>query len=400
VDLRKRLAELDRLTRRPEANQSPDLPVDPEQIAEILIGRGMELQRVPAGSIWVREVVDAVAPPSALTPFFGFFTHADEADPGVEDLLFLDTETTGLAGGTGTLAFLVGASWWSKNRFVTRQYFMASPGQEPAMLAALNALAERFAVVVTFNGASFDLPLLRTRALMNRFDDPLANLISWDLLVPARRLWARKLENCRQQTLESAVCDLPAREGDIDGSQIPAVWFEFLANGQTERLDQVMVHNRLDMLGMAHLFRKVTAMASLVLGGEQGAVEDADWRDFWSLGRICERMQEQQSAGSWMRRAFLHARNDSGSPPDARFLADAIRIVKRTGDWREVEGMIAWGLNGLPPSPWLHREAAMLYERRLPDLENALAHALLCGEDGRLERVKRKLAARDTEVSD
>lgn len=359
----------------------------------------MELLRLPSGSVWVREVVDPVAPPDRLPEFSGFFTQGSEAQPRVEDLLFLDTETTGLAGGTGTIAFLVGASWWTSAGLVTRQYFLASPGQEPAMLEALAALADRFRVVMTFNGASFDLPLLRTRALMNRTDDPLANLVGWDLLVPARRLWGRRLENCRQQTLETGVCSLAEREGDIDGSQIPAVWFEFLATGRVDRWELVMAHNRLDMTGMASLFGQVVEAAVRVGCEDPGDADPVDWRDAWSLARICERRQDRESALRWMRRAFIAAIAEETAPVDPRFLADSIRIIKRGGEWRLVKELIDWGLADEQAWPWLHREAAILYERRLVDLELALAHARRSGEDVRCDRLQRKLSARKEEVS-
>jgi len=386
VDLKKRLANLDRLTRRqviPDGTVSaPDEAAQAQRLRDL----GLREHRGESGRVWIRERLDAVDPPDPLPRFDGLFPRADEADPTPGDLLFLDAETTGLAGGTGTLPFLLGLSRWRDGMLQTRQLFLSSPGQEPALLAALAEWAAEAAVAVTFNGASFDLPLLRTRCLMNRREDPLAELAGWDLLVPARRLWRRRLEDCRQQTLELAVCDLPARTGDIDGARIPAVWFDFLATGATDELDRVLHHNHLDMVGMAHLLGRV-ALAAELLDAPHLAPPRLDWRDRWALGRVNELRRATDSSLGWMHSAWQEVRHRSAEP---RFLADAIRILKRGGDWPLVEEVIRWGLQSGLQEPWLEREAAILYERRLVDLEKALAHARRSGENGRIERLRRK----------
>ncbi|MBU8871909.1 MAG: ribonuclease H-like domain-containing protein [Gemmatimonadales bacterium] len=395
MDLRRRLSQLDRLTRRASLVETVSDPVDPARIEDTMVSLGLEMRQTSAGPIWTSRMVDPVPVPERLPSFAGFFTHAGDADPAPGDLFFLDAETTGLAGGTGTLAFLVGVSWWTRQHLETHQFFLSSPAQEAALLAVLSELAQSFKVVVTFNGASFDLPLLRTRALMNRASDPLGSLVSWDLLVPARRLWGRKLVNCRQQTLEESICGLSARVGDIDGSRIPATWFEFLAGGEPGLLDRVLHHNHLDMLGMAHLFKDVAVRASLIAQPERVAVSGLDWYEAWSLGRICERLKDVASSVIWLRRAvesITTSKTGISTFPDPRFLADAIRILKRSGDWPLVENLIVLGLGHSPSTEWLHREAAILFERRLVNLEKALAHARLCGEDGRVERLQRKLA--------
>ena len=392
MDLRKRLSQLDRLTRRADAEAPDRKTVDPELQRQTLLDLGLTEERTASGTIWSRRMLDSVSPPEVLPSFAGFFTHADAAHPGCGDLLFLDTETTGLAGGTGTLAFLVGVSWWTEEGLVTRQYFLASPGQEPALLRALADLGRSFSVVLTFNGASFDLPLLRTRALMNRTTDPMESLVSWDLLVPARRLWGRMLDNCRQQTLEAAVCDLPPRIGDIDGSRIPSEWFDFLSCGEPGQLGNVLHHNHLDMLGMAHLLREVASRALLVDRQTKPEAADGDWRECWSLARICEREKDTGSAIRFLSEALQLVMKE-GPGADPRFLPDAIRIMKRSGDWQLVEELIIWGLtHEEQEQEWLHREAAILYERRLGRLDKALAHALLCSENRRVERLQHKLA--------
>ena len=278
MDLKKRLAQLDKLTRRPEtlaaaARTGP--PGEQPDQAEVLAGLGLTRQETPVGPVWSLEHLDtATPPPDPLPSLGGLFTREPDHCPALKQVLFLDTETTGLAGGTGTLVFQLGVSWWQDWVFRTRQYFLPGPGNELAMLTALGELAQNFTAIVTFNGASFDLPLLRTRSLLNRLADPLAHLVSWDLLVPARRLWGNRLPDCRQQTLEVDICGRERASGDIDGARIPQTWFDFLASGQPGLLDNVLTHNHRDMVGMAEIFSRVCRLGKW-LAADPG--RDAEW---------------------------------------------------------------------------------------------------------------------------
>jgi hypothetical protein len=243
------------------------------------------------------------------------------------------------------------------------------------MLTDLANLASRFEVLVTFNGASFDLPLLRTRSRLNRLDDPLAELVGWDLRVPGRRLWGHRLENCRQQTLEREVCGRQRLEGDIEGSRIPQVWFDFLSDGAPGLLPNVLTHNHRDMVGMGHLFLKVVEAAARI-DGHSITSPEMTWDEAWVLGRICEAPCLAIS--------------------DQRFLSDAVRILKRGGDWKVVESLLEAGLSEGLNEPWIHREAAILYEHRLVDLARALDHALESGEDYRVQRLEKLLGRVDS----
>src|SRR5438309_10017883 len=168
-----------------------------------------------------------------------------------ERLLFLDTETTGLAGGTGTYAFLVGAGWVEGDTFVVTQHFMRDLDEEPALLAALAPLLERASGVVTFNGAGFDLPLLETRFILARRRWPPA-LAHLDLLRPSRRVWSARFADCRLATLEREVLGL-LREDDVPGAVIPGLYFEFLRSRRAAPLARVFAHNRDDVLSLVAL---------------------------------------------------------------------------------------------------------------------------------------------------
>ncbi len=406
MDLKKRLAQLDKLTRKPDStaestSRSDQSAIRPDR-ETVLTELGLQRFETAAGPVWYVDHCENLLPPADPIPeLTGLFVREPARRPRISEVLFLDTETTGLAGGTGTLVFQLGLSWWRADVFHTRQYFLPGPADEAALLAALAEIANDFAVVVTFNGASFDLPLLRTRALLNRLPDPLRDLVSWDLLVPSRRLWANRLPNCRQQTLEQFVCGRERNLGDIDGAQIPQTWFDFLANGQAGLLSNVLTHNHRDMVGMGEIFQRICRVG-LWLGATAGRADQwaahglpDDRAGAWVLGRVCERRMAVSEAAACFRRAWERPwAAVSESDSQRRFRRDAIRNLKRCEQWELVEEVIHDGLLSDANDTALHREAAILYEHRRVDLDRALHHALRAADEHRTARLERLLLKR------
>jgi uncharacterized protein len=165
---------------------------------------------------------------------------------------FLDTETTGLAGGTGTYAFLVGVGSIEPDGFRLRQFFMRDYGEEPSMLSRLSEYLARFDVLITYNGKAYDQPLLETRFRMSRARHPFERMEHLDLLFGARRLWKLRLESCRLVDLEHQVLGVE-RQGDLPGEMIPYCYFEFLRNRQAFKLVPIFHHNGIDILSLACL---------------------------------------------------------------------------------------------------------------------------------------------------
>lgn len=380
MDLRKRLANLDRLTRKPQT--PPPVPLDLEAVRRDL---DLEEEILGPGTLWCRRGSALLPPPRPLPALHGFFAR----DPGPaldpESLLFVDTETTGLAGGTGTLPFMVGLAWWEGDRLQVEQLLLPGPQHEAALLAGVARRAEGRQAVVTYNGASFDLPLIRTRALLNRCDDPLAGPRVWDLVVPSRRLWSRRLPDCRQQTVEESLGRTARGEDEVPGPEIPAVWFTYLAGDGHARLDGVLRHNQRDMEGMARILLAVARAAENLADGPS-AEPPTSWHDAWARGRICEQRGDTPGAASWLRHALEHT-DEPGRPA---LVVDALRLLKRDADHAGAaavaDGAVAAGLG----ESWLHREIAILWEHRLADLDKALAHALLAGDDHRVARLRRR----------
>jgi uncharacterized protein YprB with RNaseH-like and TPR domain len=169
-----------------------------------------------------------------------------------ESIVFLDTETTGLAGGTGTYVFMVGLAYFRGDRLLVRQYFMRDHAEEPAMLAALSQVLGRHEAVVTFNGKSFDVPLLLTRYIANRQRPTVPTEIHLDLLHASRRFWREQLESCTLGTLERAVLG-HSRAADVPSWMIPDLYFRYLRGGDPRAMVAVFEHNLHDVLSLVAL---------------------------------------------------------------------------------------------------------------------------------------------------
>jgi uncharacterized protein YprB with RNaseH-like and TPR domain len=191
-------------------------------------------------------------PADILSELLSAGSGAEQINSPPERWAFLDTETTGLAGGSGTLAFLVGIGSITPAGFGLKQYFLRQPAEEPSLLSALTADLANYDVLVTYNGKAFDVPLLETRFLMNRQKAPFARLQHVDLLYGARRLWRLKLESCRLQDLERRILG-HERVGDVGGGFIPNLYFDYLRRSDPGPLESVFFHNAIDILSLACL---------------------------------------------------------------------------------------------------------------------------------------------------
>ncbi|MDP2872992.1 MAG: ribonuclease H-like domain-containing protein [Bacillota bacterium] len=196
--------------------------------------------------------------------------------------VFVDVETTGLAGGTGTIPFLIGLGFFEGPAFVIHQYLMRGPHEEAAVLAEVSARASERETVVSFNGKAFDLPLLETRYTLarQRFPFPTGHV---DLLFGARRVWRPRLESCRLANLEYRVLGV-SRHDDIPGSLVPQVYQDYLRTGDGRYLAPVFEHNLLDVLSLVTLAGRLGQLRRRPLS----ALED-DPADLVALGRSLER---------------------------------------------------------------------------------------------------------------
>ncbi|MEW5974435.1 MAG: ribonuclease H-like domain-containing protein [Acidobacteriota bacterium] len=180
-------------------------------------------------------------------------------------VLLLDTETTGLSGGAGTHVFLAGLGFWDESGFVVEQYFMRDFHEERAMLADLAQRLGGTDLLLSFNGKSFDLPLLQSRFILSRLPWPLSRAVHLDLLYPARRLWRLRLRDCSLGNLEK---ELFGREriGDVPGHLIPHLYFNFARTGVPRGMSQVLEHNRQDICTLVELCHRMKGLLASMTG--------------------------------------------------------------------------------------------------------------------------------------
>jgi uncharacterized protein len=172
------------------------------------------------------------------------------------DFVFVDAETTGLSAASGTVAFLVGIGLVENGNFTVHQFFLPDYPDEAAMLDAIAELVEEKQIVVSFNGKSFDLPLLETRYTMQKLDTPFRGLHHIDLLHSCRRFWKGRFEDTTLQTLERELLGV-FRYNDTPGYLIPQLYFDYLRHGQSDPLAGVLLHNRLDIVTLLFLIDAV-----------------------------------------------------------------------------------------------------------------------------------------------
>ncbi|MDQ7053358.1 MAG: ribonuclease H-like domain-containing protein [candidate division KSB1 bacterium] len=185
---------------------------------------------------------------------------SDQFDP--QQALFFDTETTGLAGGTGTYVFLIGLGYCTDDAFVVEQLFLPELNGERAMLAYFDSLLQQRRGLVSFNGKSFDAPLLRTRFIQQRMPPTLDLHEHLDLLHAARRLVKSDYGDCSLSTLERSLLGLE-RHGDVPGEEIPPIYMDFLRTGNTNGLPPIFYHNRMDILSLYALLMHLTERVRL-----------------------------------------------------------------------------------------------------------------------------------------
>ena len=209
----------------------------------------------------------------------------------LEDFLFLDTETSGLSGGTGTFVFLVGLGYWTQTGFHLIQLFLRDPSQEPGFLAGLAHYLSTYKTIVSFNGKSFDVPMLNTRHILNGFTTPFSQMQHIDLLPLARRLWRNRLASRALKDLEVEILDLSRTDEEVPGWMIPELYYEYLRTKDARPLANVLYHNAQDILSLGLL---LNVMADLLENPLQ--VSPKQGLDLIAVARMYEELNQWEIA--------------------------------------------------------------------------------------------------------
>lgn len=314
-----------------------------------------------------------------------------------ERVIFFDLETTGLSGGAGTLPFLAGLGWFEDGAFRVRQFFLAAASAERAMLDVIGRLFDDATLLVTFNGRSFDVPLMGMRWAFHRADDAASEMPHLDMLHVSRRLWGRREQadavdraSCTLSALEQTVLGFH-RLGDVPGFEIPVRYFHFLRTGDASAIQGVLEHNRHDLLSLAGVMWRALA---LVQDGPSACRDEAEQM---GLGRIYERAGDDDRAIESFRSAARAADRDVRAHSLARLallLGRKRRYAEAADAWRDLWDLSrAWP--GMPPA--LSRRAAealaVHHEHRVRDLPVARNYALELNVHAQADGRRRENAA-------
>lgn len=201
----------------------------------------------------------------------------------LSDIAFIDTETSGLAGGTGTFPFMIGVGRHTQDGFEVRQFFMRDPYDEPAQLVAFMEWMEQFKLLVSFNGKSFDVPILNTRFILNKLTSPLVNFPHLDMLPLARRLWKNRLPSRALKDLEIDILQIHRSEEEVPGWLVPQLYFDYLHSQDARPLAGVFYHNSLDIVSLAAVFHHAAGLLQAPLNGQ-----NIDALDLAAIARLYE----------------------------------------------------------------------------------------------------------------
>jgi len=278
--------------------------------------------------------------------------------------LFVDTETTGLSGGTGTLAFMIGAGFFEGETFHIHQWFMRDFSEERASLSLFRKWLESFQYLITFNGRNYDVPLLETRFILARSPSRIREMPNFDLLFPSRKIWKGAYENCRLVTLESKLLGME-REDDIPSEFIPYLYFDYLRTGDAQKIHRVFYHNQMDILAMVGL----TGRIHLVYHDPQAARPRRGIEHF-ALGRLFWEHGHPEKALPCFEVA-LHRCDEDLTWEAMKWLS---RAMKKTGQLEKArslwEEMFTWpDQRDLFP----YVELAKYYEHKAKDIDQAMA---------------------------
>lgn len=276
--------------------------------------------------------------------------------------VFLDTETTGLSGGSGTYAFLIGVGRFQEGKFRLSQYFMRDPSEEAAHLYALEEFLASSEAIVTYNGKAFDIPLLTTRYITHGWQPPFTNFSHLDLLHIARRLWRDRLPSRTLGNIEFQILGATRTEQDVPGWMIPQMYFDYIRSGDAGPLKSVFYHNAMDILSLAALFSHVTqiledavditrlhAIDIIALGKFFEDIGDIDKAIDLYLSGLDMELPEAALLEAIQRLAYIHKKQES--------FEKAITLWEKAAKHLHIES---------------HIELAKFYEHRMKDYKEAL----------------------------
>jgi uncharacterized protein YprB with RNaseH-like and TPR domain len=324
------------------------------------------------------------------------------AEQNPETMVFLDTETSGLAGGTGTFAFLVGAGRYTQDGFHLVQFFMRDPLEEPALLLALEEFLAPCQTIVSFNGKAFDVPLLDTRYTMQGWKSPFKNLAHVDLLHLSRRLWRDRLPSRTLANLEVQILHANRTDEEIPGWMIPQLYFDYLREGDARPLKRVFYHNAMDVVSLAALLNHTSSLLE-----DPSNQHSGEYTDLAAVARLFEDLGHTEKA-TQLYDACLQAEMPQEVFNDTLYRLSL--IYKHNDNYAAATPL--WEQATSRGQVYAYEELAKYYEHHTQNLEMALKWTLMALDyidapgfinpekirwktefQHRLQRIQRKIAA-------
>lgn len=286
----------------------------------------------------------------------------DIVDQDPQSMVFLDTETSGLAGGTGTFAFLVGVGHYTPEGFHLAQFFMRDPLEEPALLLALEDFLAPCQTIVSFNGKAFDVPLLDTRYTLQGWKSPFRNLAHVDLLHLSRRLWRDRLPSRTLANLEVQILHASRTDDEIPGWMIPQMYFDYLRDGDARPLKRVFYHNSMDVVSLAALLNHTSSLLEDPLAQQIG-----EYIDLAAVARLMEDL------GHIERATELYETCLKAELPEEIYNDTLLRLAllhKRRNNY--ISAVPLWVQAAARRRIYAYEELAKYFEHHALDLELAL----------------------------
>jgi uncharacterized protein YprB with RNaseH-like and TPR domain len=346
----------------------PNQPIKSHPIEHVMPGQSVD---TPSGTTYLVEQVFhleeqpwllPVQPGISLQHLAAWSGDADTSQLEGSRVVFLDTETSGLAGGTGTFVFMVGVGRFEVDGYHLLQFFMRDPTEEPALLMALEEYLTSAQTVVTFNGKSFDIPMLNTRYILQGWRSPFGSLAHIDLLHLARKLWRQRLPSRTLGNLEVAILGIHRTEEEVPGWMVPQIYFDYLRTGDARPIKNVFYHNSVDVLSLASMLYHITwLLQNPLLHAKDESLDQS------SLGQFFENLGETTLACQ-----LYQASLDQGMPEDSYW--DTLRrysfLLKRLG--HHDQAVQLWEKAASQFHIYAHIELAKVHEHLLKDNITAL----------------------------
>ena len=288
------------------------------------------------------------------------------ATPDLRSLVFLDTETTGLSGGTGTMPFMIGAGRFIENQFVVEQFFVRNPAEETAQLAALSEFVEGVEGIVTYNGKAFDMPIINTRYIMQRLSNPFTAATHFDLLPYTRRIWKSRLGQCNLGNIERHVLGFEREQEDIPGYLVPDFYREYLFTGDATHMPGIFYHNEIDVLSLSALFSWLAAILE-----DPSDERFTDPGDLISVGRVLEILEREHLAEQVYASDRLRQLSETDRQKSLLLRA---KLQKRKGNLEEASVLWQEAASGVSLEAMI--ELAKYCEHHLYDYDSALRYTI------------------------